>query len=258
MSAQTSALIKLSISEHVATISFNRPPMNPVNDAVLHQLDSILGEIERQPSIIAVRIHGNDRAFCAGADLKMVAERVGSETGAEAMRDTAMLFQRVYRRLEALPALTIAEIEGIALGGGLELALACDLRAACETATLGLPEAKVGLLPGAGGTQRLTRLCGTGAAARLILSGELLKGGEAHRIGLIDYLAATPEELKNTVQQIISRTCALSHAAVRAAKTCIDEAAFRSQPGFVAEADGIYKLMTTQDAIVRVKEFAGR
>ena len=101
-------------------------------------------------------------------------------------------FHDVYDLLAGLPVVTIAEIEGHALGGGLELALVCDIRIASYDAKLGLPEAKVGLLQGAGGTQRLTRLCGEGIAARIILSGDVVNGGEAERVGLVQWALEAP------------------------------------------------------------------
>lgn len=258
MSGDAEQFVALIIEDGVARITLCRPPMNPVSDAVLHQLDSTFAAIELRPDVIVVRIQGNERAFCAGADLKMVAQRVGNAQGSEAMRLTARLFQKVYRRLEALPALTIAEISGMALGGGLELALACDLRVVTEQATLGLPEVKVGLLPGAGGTQRLTQLCGRGVASRLILTGDLLSGAEAHRLGLAEYLAPSQEALEGCVTDIVSRTKSHSADAIRKAKECIDAALEGGQRGYDLESEGISHLMMTRDAVGRVKKFATR
>lgn len=254
MAATPPIPLHLEISHGIADLRLNRPPMNPVNDDLLVQLDHALATIE-QERVIAVRVRGNDRALSAGADLKLVAERVGSESGADAMRETSKLFQRVYQRLEHLSALTVAEIGGLALGGGLELALACDLRIVAECATLGLPEVKVGLLPGAGGTQRLTRLCGRSVAARMILTGELLSGREAYRVGLADYLVASPADLARQVEEIMTRAASYSWDAIRQSKICINAAAYIDGFGYDHESDGIRSLMLTDDAVTRVGQF---
>jgi enoyl-CoA hydratase/carnithine racemase len=128
--------------------------------------------------------------------------------------------QDAFSRLEQLPVPTVAVINGPAVGGGLELALSCDIRVATPEAQLGLPEVGVGLLPGAGGTQRLPALIGPGAARRLILTGELICGTEAARIGLVELLA-TPPEIVKASRRLAEQLAGVSPAAVRAAKTCM-------------------------------------
>ena len=118
-------------------------------------------------------LRSSERAFCAGADLALMKSRFDTQPGRERMVAFVREMQRVYAQLERLPLVTIAEIGGAAMGGGLELALACDFRIAADDATLGLPEARLGLLPGAGGTQRLTRIAGEAIAKRLILGVEV-------------------------------------------------------------------------------------
>ena len=155
---------------------------------------------------------------------------------------TVRRFHAVFDRMAALPVVTLAEIEGHALGGGLELALACDLRIASAHARLGLPEAKVGLLPGAGGTQRLTRLCGAGIAARLILTGEQIDGREAERIGLVQW-AVHAIDFAEAAAEIVARVAGLSPEALKAAKACIGIAGRLDPAGADAEIDGIGTLM---------------
>jgi enoyl-CoA hydratase len=249
--------VALDNAEPIATLTLCRPPMNAIDDAMLHAIEAALKAVEANPRIVVLRIRSEQRVFCAGADLQRVSERVGSDWGAEAMVETVRLFHRVYARLAALPAVTIAELEGHALGGGLELALACDLRIAAHQAKLGLPEAKVGLLPGAGGTQRLTRLCGPGVAARLILSGELVDGQEAARLGIVQW-AADASDFAVTAAEVVSRASGLSADALRAAKGCIGIAGRIDPEGVRAEIEGTGALMRKPDTEQRVANFLRR
>ncbi len=253
----TGNLMSLSVQGAVATLCLQRPPMNQVNDEFLREIEAVLISIEQMPQVVVLRIVSNQRAFCAGADLEMVNTRVGTPEGARAMAETARLFHRVYDRLASLPAVTIAEINGHALGGGLELALACDLRVAASDVKLGLPEAKVGLLPGAGGTQRLTRLCGPGIAARLILGGEVVDGPEAARIGLVHW-AVERVDLVQKVDSIIERVVSLSPDALRECKSCISQAMLINPVGVETEVNGIEKLMMTEEARKRVHRFVNK
>ena len=118
-------------------------------------------------------------------------------------------FHQLFDRIESLPCVTLAEIGGSALGGGFELALSCDLRMASTTAKLGLPEAKLGLIPGAGGTQRLTRLCGPGTAARIILAAEVVDGATACQLGMVQW-AVAPDDLAAHAQALAQRVAELS------------------------------------------------
>src|SRR5207342_2828775 len=136
-----------------------------------------------------LHLRSAQKVFCAGADLREVRERIDAADGPDRMYAYVAGIQRLYSRIERLSQVTIAEIGGAAMGGGLELALACDLRIAAAEAKLGLPEARLGLIPGAGGTQRLTRLCGPALAARLILGAEIIDGAAAERLGAVHWTA---------------------------------------------------------------------
>lgn len=251
------ARVALDVAGAIATLTLCRPPMNAIDDAMLQALAGALDQVETDPRIAVLRVRSDQRVFCAGADLKLVSERVGSAAGAEAMVETVRLFHQVYGRLAALPVVTLAEIEGHALGGGLELALACDLRIAAHHAKLGLPEAKVGLLPGGGGTQRLTRLCGPGAAVRIILTGELIDGREAERLGLAQW-AVDAVNFIETAADIASRISGLSIDALRLAKSCIGIAARIEPDGIRAEIEGIGALMRKPSTVQRVADFLRR
>jgi enoyl-CoA hydratase/carnithine racemase len=185
-----------------------------------------------QPRVLHLR--SDQKAFCAGADLAEMRERFAAADGVEAMVGTAAGMQRVFARLEALPQVTLAEIGGAALGGGLELALACDLRiAACE-AKLGLPEVRLGLVPGAGGTQRLTRLAGHATAARIILCAEPLDGTTAQALGVVQW-AVPRAALEARAAEIAARIAALPGEALRACKSCIVAAADPARDGYAEE-----------------------
>lgn len=240
----------------IGTILLQRPPVNAISDAFIAELDDAIALAEQSGSPI-VLLRSASRAFCAGADLKMVGTRVGRSEGAAAMEATVRSFHRVFNRLAALPAVTIAEIGGVALGGGLELALACDLRIVAQEARLGLPEAGVGLLPGAGGTQRLTRLCGAGTAAKIILAGEQVGGEEALRVGLADWCVPLVELPDRTIA-LAQRIGGYSAEALRLSKRCIELAGLPGPGGADAEISGIVRLMMTPDTSGRVAAFLAR
>jgi len=160
----------------------------------------------------------------------------------------------VFDRLARLPLVTIAEISGAAVGGGLELALACDMRVVANDATLGLPELDLGLLPGAGGTQRLTRLCGAGTAARLILAGDRIKGLEAVQIGLAQWSGAA-DQLEELTMQIAERIAGQPGAAISRAKNCIALAGMPGNVGAEAEISSIIHLTAEPETKRRIDAF---
>ncbi|MBV5266313.1 enoyl-CoA hydratase/isomerase family protein [Pinisolibacter aquiterrae] len=249
--------VTLDVAGPIATVTLCRPPMNAIDDAMLAALNDAFAVVEADADVAVLRIRSDQRVFCAGADLRLVGSRVGHQEGASAMVETVRSFHRTFDRLAALPKVTIAEIEGHALGGGLELALACDLRIAAHHAKLGLPEAKVGLLPGAGGTQRLTALCGAGLAARIILSGDLLDGREAERVGLVQW-SAHAVDFAEVASGVASRAAGLSADAIAVAKSCIRIADRMSSEGAEAEIGGIGSLMMKPSTERRVADFLSR
>ncbi|HUN69744.1 MAG TPA: enoyl-CoA hydratase-related protein, partial [Burkholderiales bacterium] len=159
--------------------------------------------------------------------------------------------QKLFARLEALPQVTLAEIGGAALGGGLELALACDLRIAANEAKLGLPEVRLGLVPGAGGTQRLTRLAGRATALRLILTGETLEGAAARGLGLVQW-AVPRTELPSRAAELAARTAAWPREALAACKSCIAAAGDPARDGYaeeLASSRHLYASETTRSLV---------
>ena len=252
--AATQECVTVAFDGPVATLTLQHGSMNAIDDVLLDELAATFAIVEAHSEVSVLRIRSERRVFSAGADLRLVAGRLESATGADEMRATVRRFHEVYDQLAALPLVTIAEIEGHALGGGLELALACDIRIASHTAKLGLPETKVGLLPGAGGTQRLTRLCGEGIAARIILSGDVVGGREAERIGLVQWAFAAAD-FNRSAAEIVSRTANLSANAQKIAKNCIRLAVHEQARGAQAEIEGIWTLMRSSETKKRVHGF---
>ena len=175
------------LQRHVATVTLNRPKvLNALNAKVLDELEELFAQITENSSIRAVLITGSgDRAFAAGADINELA-RAGTLPHSPTGDQLALRGQAVFGLIETCGKPVIALINGFALGGGCELALACTMRIAADTAKLGQPEIKLGIMPGYGGTQRLPRLIGQSRALRLILTGDTIDAAEALRIGLID------------------------------------------------------------------------
>ena len=172
---------------HIATVTLNRPKvLNALNAKVLEELESLFADITENSSIRAVLITGSgDRAFAAGADINELAQ-AGKAPNSPTGEQLALRGQTVFSLIENCGKPVIALINGFALGGGCELALACTMRLAADTAKLGQPEIKLGIMPGYGGTQRLPRLIGQSRALRLILTGDTIDAAEALRIGLVD------------------------------------------------------------------------
>jgi len=177
----------LAIQENVAVLTLNRPKvLNALNAALLRELEEVVHALAMDNQARAIVLHGaGGKAFAAGADIAELAE-VNASAGEELARRA----QGIFRSIETMGKPIIACIDGYALGGGCELAMACTVRLANERARLGQPEVKLGLIPGYGGSQRLPRLVGRGAALRLLLTGEIVDAAEASRIGLIDELVA--------------------------------------------------------------------
>jgi enoyl-CoA hydratase len=211
--------LMVTIAQRVATITINRPDKrNALNAAVRADILGALDELRDEPEVrVLVFTGAGDKAFIAGADIGEFAERTPLEQRA------VMEGRRVFDEIAAYPKPTIAMINGFALGGGCELALACDMRIAARSARLGQPEIRLGLIPGGGGTQRLPRLVGAGQALRLILSGEIIDATEAHRIGLVDEIV-DDDALRARTAEIAQGMAAHSPVALRLAKAAVHAA----------------------------------
>src|SRR3974390_2764262 len=208
-------MFQTSTKDGVITLTLSRPPVNAISEEWVRRFESKLDEFASGPQFKVLHIRSDQKVFCAGADLKEVRARMDIPDGADRTYAYVACIQRLYARIEQLPQVTLAEIAGVAMGGGFELALACDLRIAAAEAKLGLPEVRLGLIPGAGGTQRLTRLCGPGLAKRLILGAEVLDGATAASLGVVHW-SAPRAELAQRAPEIASRVARLPAAALPA------------------------------------------
>jgi len=196
----------------VATVTLGRAPVNAISEEWIERFDAALDKLAARSDWKVLHLRSDLKVFSAGADLKEVREYIGAADGPDRMYAYVACIQRLYARIAELPQVTLAEIGGAAMGGGLELALACDLRICAVEARLGLPEAQLGLIPGGGGTQRLTRLCGPSVAARLILGAEVLGGEAARELGLVHW-AVPRNELQERASEIAKRVAALPSGA---------------------------------------------
>ncbi|HVR31324.1 MAG TPA: enoyl-CoA hydratase-related protein [Acidimicrobiia bacterium] len=237
----------------VALLRLTNPPLNLVTLELTAQLEIALGELVHATEVRAVVVAGNARAFCAGSDIKEFEALHGRVGEGKLLREGA-----VYQALAELPMPTIAAIEGNALGGGLELALCCDLRVAAESALLGLPEVSLGAIPGSGGTQRLTRLVGPGWAKRLILTGDPVDSALAHQIGLVEYVSARGEA-EAVALEIAGTVASRGPLAVREAKRLIDVAVDRPlAEGLTAELAASERVFSSEDLLEGARAFAGK
>lgn len=238
----------------VVRVTMQRAPVNALSTEFIASFMQVLDGLAVKQNLTVLHLRSDQKAFCAGADLTQVASCFATANGADVMRQNIVKFHALFDRLEALPCVTLAEIGGSALGGGFELALACDLRMASTSAKLGLPEAKLGLIPGAGGTQRLTRLCGPGIAARIILGCDVVDGATACQLGLVQW-AVAPEALAQEADALAQRIASQSLPALQVAKRCMARVGKLAAEGFSAELDGTHFLVTTAEAQTRVKAF---
>jgi enoyl-CoA hydratase len=202
--------LSFDVHDRVATVTVNRPDkLNALNDATIAELGAAFGEVASRDDIAGVIVTGaGTRAFVAGADIAELATQ-----GAFDGRARARLGQMVFSRIEQSAKPVIAAVNGFALGGGCELALACHIRIASESAKFALPEVKLGIGPGYGGTQRLPRLVGKGRALQLILTGEMIDAAEAYRIGLVNKVTA-PDELLAAAEAMLRQILAQGPVAV--------------------------------------------
>ena len=196
-------------------LRLNRPPMNALSQALLTAIGEAAEGLAGRPDVKAVVMFGSEKALAAGADIK----EFGDQAAARAIGAT---FRHAFDTLAAIPRPVIAGIRGFALGGGMEFALACDLRVAADTARMGQPEILLGIIPGAGGTQRLPRLVGPARAKELIWSGRQVTAEEALAIGLVDRLAPA-DELEPAALEWASELASGAVAAMGLAKRAIDE-----------------------------------
>jgi enoyl-CoA hydratase len=237
----------------VALITFNRPHvLNALGRATVQELDTALDELAADAGVGALVLTGaGDRAFVAGADIGEF-NRLSSAREAEAFTRRA---QAVLAKLEALPKPVIAAINGFALGGGCELAMACDIRLAADTARLGQPEINLGIIPGFGGTQRLARLVGEGCAKLLCMTGDMVDAAEALRIGLVDRVVPAAE-LQQAARSLAAKLASKAPLALAVVKQAIHEGLEGSLAAGLAHEAALFGVVfDTQDRAEGVSAF---
>jgi enoyl-CoA hydratase/carnithine racemase len=245
--------VRVEVEEGVATIRLDRPPMNAINEDLTRDLEEAAIEVAERDEVGAVVVWGGEKVFAAGADVKMMVDMSPNE-----VKPMITTLQEVFGMVEEIPKATIAAINGYALGGGCELAMCADLRFAAEDARIGQPEILLGVIPGAGGTQRLPRLIGPARAKDLIYSGRHLEAEEAHRIGLVDRVYPAQEVYRRALEEA-RRYARGPLQALRAAKTAVNWGArgdFRS--GMVLEAGLFANLFSTEDQKTGMRSFLER
>ncbi|KEQ12157.1 enoyl-CoA hydratase [Endozoicomonas numazuensis] len=242
--------LKLSLDGNIATIQLNNPPANTWTLESLNLLERIVHELNENPRITALIIGSEEeRFFSAGADLKLFADVSPDEA-----RPMAEAFGKAFEALTEFKGISIAAINGFALGGGLEVALACDLRVAEKQAVLGLPEAAVGLLPCAGGTQNLMWLVGEAWTKRMILLGEKVDAESAFRIGLVEELVEQGEAY-STARELAGKVSRQSPDSVVACKKLIQMNRVALRDRNAAERDLFIELFKGQNQNEGVKAF---
>ncbi|REF35283.1 enoyl-CoA hydratase/isomerase family protein [Thermasporomyces composti] len=250
------ASVRLTVDEGVATIRLDRPPMNALDTAMQDELRAAAGEVSEREDIAAVVLYGGEKVFAAGADVKEMATMSFADMELRS-RQLSTAFDAVAR----IPKPVVAAVTGYALGGGCELALTADRRIAASTAVLGQPEIKLGIIPGAGGTQRLARLIGPAKAKDLIFTGRMVDAREALAMGLVDEVVdVDPHEPGEAVYQAARRWAAQfvdgPRCALRAAKNAIDRGLdVDLATGLEIERQAFAALFATQDREIGMKAF---
>jgi enoyl-CoA hydratase len=235
--------ITLNVADRIATVTVNRPDkLNALNNRVIAELGEMIDSLRADRDVGGIIVTGAGRAFVAGADISELEQVAGDSAEALAKRG-----QSVFSRFETSPKPTVAAVNGFALGGGCELAMACHVRIASENAKFGQPEVKLGLIPGYGGTQRLPRLVGKGRALQLLLTGEMIDAQEALRIGLVNRVVAG-EELLSTATTMMRAMLANAPLALAACVDAVNNGAdFSLDAALALEASSFGELGSTED-----------
>jgi enoyl-CoA hydratase/carnithine racemase len=210
-------VVQLTVEGGIGTIRLDRPPMNALNAAIQEELREAALSVASNDEVAAVVVYGGEKVFAAGADIKEMANMSYVDMAARAP-ELSSAFDAIAR----IPKPVVAAITGYALGGGCELALACDWRVAAAGAKLGQPEITLGIIPGAGGTQRLARLVGPARAKDLVMSGRMVDAAEALAIGLVDQVVPAEAEVLPAAVSLVRRYVGGPAQALRAAKLAVD------------------------------------
>jgi enoyl-CoA hydratase/carnithine racemase len=247
-------LVRLGVEDAVGVIRLDRPPMNAINQDVVRELQEIVTDLSLREDVRAAVIHGGEKVFAAGADVEMMVDMTP-----QAATPMIAALQEVYNQFEELPIPTIAAVTGYCLGGGLELAMCADFRIAAENARLGQPEIMLGIIPGAGGTQRLPRLVGLARAKDMIYSGRHVRADEAIQIGLVHEVVPSGDVLARA-RELAKKFANGPTKALRAAKVALNWGARGGdvREGIVLEREVFAGLFSTEDQTTGMRTFLER
>jgi enoyl-CoA hydratase/carnithine racemase len=245
--------VRLEVEEAVGTIRLDRPPMNALNRVVQEELRAAAEQASERADVRAVVLFGGPKVFAAGADIKEMAAMSYTD-----MADRAAGLQSAFTAVAAIPKPVVAAVTGYALGGGCELALTADYRICADTAQLGQPEIKLGIIPGAGGTQRLARLVGPSRAKDLVFTGRFVAADEALRIGLVDRVVA-PDDVYPAAREWAAQYASGPAYALRAGKEAIDAGLqVDLGTGLAIERQQFAALFATEDRGIGMRSFIER
>jgi enoyl-CoA hydratase/carnithine racemase len=246
--------IKLNQKQHTAWIILDRPDkLNAINAIMLEELSEAIDTIEKDVNIRCVIIRGEgERAFSSGADLTELRKLTP-----ENAKEYSVKGQQLFFKLEKISKPVVAEIGGYALGGGFELALACDFRVAADNAELGFPEIKLGFIPAWGGTQRLPLIVGVAEAKRLIMLGDRVHADEAYKKGLVDKVVHL-KQLDAEVKALAQRFCDCSAVALKYAKLTVNSVTKVSLDGLKKETEAFVQLLSKKETIDKIGAFGSQ
>lgn len=245
--------VRTRIEDRIAVITLDNPPVNVLSPKVLEELDKVVDQIATDSLVRGVVITAaGSNAFCAGADVKAFAS-----SGPEGLPDMIRLGHRIFNKIEGLDRPVIAAINGLALGGGCELVLACDMRVSSDRARFSQPEVTLGLIPGWGGTQRLSRLVGPAKAKEMIYTGQMVTAQEANRIGLVNKVVPDGEELRAAMDILRVIIAKASPFAVKVAKRVINQGLQSKSltEGLEIEIRGVEEIASSEDLKEGIQAF---
>ena len=247
-------IITVTIKDHIALLTINRPPVNALSNELAMELAAAFLDLKNDPEVRVVVITSGLAIFIAGADIPMM-KGITETNDVAKMLDYGRRLQFVNSILEDMPKPTIAVINGHSMGGGTELALFCDFRFIAETAAIGLPEINLGLLPGAGGIQKLVRVIGRTKALRLMLQGKALSAQEALSLGLVEEVCSA-ENLMESAMELAMDLAQRAPVAVAEIKKCVNAAMEEDRDSsLMYDVRGLGELFVTQDAKEGLKAF---